>query len=63
MVKTWKSGNDNGRNHGPDEIGAESYFTIGYLPRFVEAQLISSYVVSHEKHFIVMSHYYHVTIT
>jgi hypothetical protein len=62
MVETCRIENDNERTHGSDAIGVEPYFIIGYLLQCIRARLISSNMVSHGKHFIVMSHYYHVTV-
>jgi hypothetical protein len=65
MVEACKSEKRNSNNHQSIGIEADeqqSLCLFRYLPRSAVAGLISPNVVSHEKHFIVMSHSIHVTI-
>jgi hypothetical protein len=63
MVEACRSENRNSDDYQPVTIGAEErYSLLRYLPRSAVAGLISSNTWSHEKHFIVMSHYCHVTV-
>lgn len=62
MVKTCRSGKQDESDHWPDAVRGNKHSTTFDLSRQLATKLISSNLSSHDKHFIVMSHYGHVTM-